>query len=413
MIYLDNAATTEMTPEVRAAARMANEVYGNAHALNEEGRKAREKIDKARRDIAFEIGAEDGEVYFTSGATEGNNWCIRGAVEAWMEGRERGTSSVTSLRSVPPSPIGEGKNSDADNSPFPNVLPHIITDEAEHHSVLNVVKALVERGLCEATYLPVDEKSGEVRTSDVENAIKDNTILVSVMMVNNETGVLNPVWEIGDILKERDILFHVDATQALGKLFIDVNDIGCHMLTASGHKFHAGKGRGITYIRNGAAVANLMEGGAQQLGRRPGTEDVTAAVCMAEALKNERAFCEWGGLSGMTDEMIAGIADIPDARINGEPCAEGGIVSVGFKDVENEALITMLENRGVICSAGSACTAGTAESSHVLRAMKVPEEYLHGTVRLSAGALNTRDEVRQAMRILKECVEMLREMGGR
>lgn len=383
MIYLDNAATTEMTPEVRAAARMANEVYGNAHALNEEGRLARDKIEKARSDIAFEIGAEDwNEVYFTSGATEGNNWCIRGAVDAWME------KHIV-------------------------LLPHIITDEAEHHSVLNVVKAMEERRLCEATYLPVDEKSGEVRTSDVENAIKDNTMLVSVMMVNNETGVLNPVWEIGDILKERNILFHVDATQALGKLFIDVNDIGCHMLTASGHKFHAGKGRGITYIRNGAAVANLMEGGAQQLGRRPGTEDVTAAVCMAEALKNERAFCEWGGLAGMMDEMIAGIADIPDARINGEPSTEGGIVSVGFKDVENEALITMLENRGVICSAGSACTAGTAESSHVLRAMKVPEEYLHGTVRLSAGAMNTRDEVRQAMRILKECVEMLREMGGR
>lgn len=381
MIYLDNAATTEMTPEVRAAARMANEVYGNAHALNEEGKRAREKIEKARRDIAFEIGAEDGEVYFTSGATEGNNWCIRGAVDAWME------KHIV-------------------------LLPHIITDEAEHHSVLNVVKALEERGLCEATYLPVDEKSGEVRTSDVENAIKNNTIMVSVMMVNNETGVLNPVWEIGDILKERGILFHVDATQALGKLFIDVNELGCHMLTASGHKFHAGKGRGITYIRNGAAVANLMEGGAQQFGRRPGTEDVTAAVCMAEALKNERAFCEWGGLSGITDVMLAGIADIPGARINGDVCTESGIVSVGFKGVENEALITMLENRGVICSAGSACTAGTAESSHVLRAMKVPEEYLHGTVRLSAGALNTRDEVRQAMRVLKECVELLRKMGG-
>ena len=220
MIYLDNAATTEMTPEVRAAARMANEVYGNAHALNEEGKRAREKIEKARRDIAFEIGAEDwNEVYFTSGATEGNNWCIRGAVDAWME------KHIV-------------------------LLPHIITDEAEHHSVLNVVKALEERVLCEATYLPVDEKSGEVRTSDVENAIKDNTILVSVMAVNNETGVLNPVWEIGDILKERGILFHVDATQALGKLAIDVNDIGCHMLTASGHKFHAGKGRGITSRRS-------------------------------------------------------------------------------------------------------------------------------------------------------------------
>lgn len=382
MIYLDNAATTEMTPEVRAAARMANEVYGNAQTLNAEGRRAREKIDKARRDIAFEIGAEDGEVYFTSGATEGNNWCIRGAVDAWLE------KHIV-------------------------LLPHIITDEAEHHSVLNVVKALEERRLCEATYLPVDEKSGEVRTSDVENAIKDNTILVSVMMVNNETGVLNPVWEIGDILKDRGILFHVDATQVLGKMAIDINDIGCHMMTGSGHKFHAGKGRGITYIRNGTNIANLMEGGAQQLGRRPGTEDVTAAVCLAEGLKNERSFCEWNGISAMTEDMLIGIADIPDARINGEPCMEGGIISVGFKGVQSEMLITMLENRGVICSAGSACTTGTAESSHVLRAMKVPEEYLHGTIRLSVGALNTRDEVKQAMRTLKECVELLRKMGGR
>lgn len=382
MIYLDNAATTEMTPEVRAAARMANEVYGNAHALNAEGRRAREKIENARKDIAFEIGAVDwNEVYFTSGATEGNNWCIRGAADAFR--------------------MNTGK------------IPHIITDEAEHHSVLNVVKALEERGLCEATYLPVDEKSGDVRTSDVENAIKDNTALISVMMVNNETGVLNPVWEIGDILKERGILLHVDATQALGKMFIDVSDIGCHMLTASGHKFHAGKGRGITYIQNGAAVANLMEGGAQQLGRRPGTEDVTAAVCLAEGLKNERSFCEWNGISAMTEDIIAGIADIPNARINGDPCMEGGIVSVGFRGVENEALITMLENRGVICSAGSACTAGTAESSHVLRAMHVPDEYLRGTVRLSVGALNTRDEVKQAMRVLKECVELLRKIGAR
>ena len=401
MIYLDNAATTEMTPEVRAAARMANEVYGNAHALNAEGRRAREKIEKARADIAFEIGAlESGEVYFTSGATEGNNWCIRGAVDAWLA---KDSGAVTAK-------CGSTAAINEKIDDMHTALPHIITDVAEHHSVLNAVKTLEERGLCEATYLPVDEKSGEVRTSDVENAIKDNTILVSVMMVNNETGVLNPVWEIGDILKERNILFHVDATQALGKMAIDVNDIGCHMLTASGHKFHAGKGRGITYIRNGAEVANLMEGGAQQFGRRPGTEDVTAAVCLAEALKNERAFCEWNGISAMTEDMIAGISYIPDARINGEPCMEGGIVSVGFKDVQNEMLIALLENRGVICSAGSACMAGTAESSHVLQAMKVPEEYIHGTVRLSVGAMNTRDEVKQAMRTLKECVEILRKI---
>ena len=399
MIYLDNAATTEMTPEVRAAARMANEVYGNAMTLNAEGEKARDRIEKARSDIAFEIGAVKDEVFFTSGATEGNNWCLRGVVEACR----------CRVRQSEEWRVKSGVLDCSEKECHRFALPHIITDEAEHHSVLNVVKALEERGLCEATYLPVDEKSGEVRASDVENAIKENTVLVSVMMVNNETGAMNPVWEIGDILKGRGILYHVDATQAFGKTAIDVDDIGCDMLVASGHKFHAGKGRGITYIRTGTEVANLMEGGGQQWGRRPGTEDVTAAVCMAEALKNERAFCEWGNLAGLTDEILEGISRIEGARINGDPCAEGGIVNVGFLGVTSEMLTLMMEKRAVVISSGSECTTGS-EVSHVLKAMHVPEEYIHGAVRISAGARNTRDDVKMAMKALKDCVEAARKM---
>lgn len=403
MIYLDNAATTEMLPEVRAAARMANEVYGNANTMNAEGRKARERIEEARKVIAFEIGAEDrNEVYFTSGATEGNNWCIRGAVDAWWKGYR--TRALAKDGEIAKAHAG---------LPCPDALPHIVTDIAEHHSVLNTVKELEERGLCEATYLPVDERSGEVSAADVLNALKSNTLLVSVMMVNNETGAMNPVWEIGDVLKNTGILYHVDATQAMGKTAIDVNDIGCHMLTASGHKFHAGKGRGFAYIADCANVANLMEGGAQQFGRRPGTEDVTAAVCMAEALKMERAFCEWGGIIAMTQDIIEGLRTIPGSRINGTPSMEGGIVSVGFKGVDSEELITLLELKGgVICSAGAACTTGKAENSHVLTAMRVPEEYIGGTIRLSVGARNTRDEVKEAVRAVKECVESLRRMKG-
>lgn len=391
MIYLDNAATTEMLPEIKAAARMANDAYGNAHTLNEEGMLAAEKIEKARDSIAFEIGAEAHEVYFTSGATEGNNWCIRGVLDAWWKTRWPLSRHYVEWK--------EG-----------TALPHIVTDMAEHHSVLNAVKEMEERGLCEATYVPVDEITGEVSTRDIENAIKESTVLVSVMMVNNETGVLNPVWEIGDILKGRNILFHVDATQALGKMKLDVKDIGCHMLTGSGHKFHAGKGRGIAYISQYAEVANLMEGGAQQMGRRPGTEDVTAAVCLAEALIMERAYCEWGGIWKKTEEIKHQLTYIPDSRLNGDPVMDSGIVSVGFKGVDSEMLLTMLERNGVICSAGSACTTGTAETSHVLQAMHVPEEYIHGTIRISVGARNTMDEITEAMKILKTCVEDLRKM---
>lgn len=387
MIYLDNAATTEIDAEVARIGHETEKMYGNAHALYFEGEKARLAIEDARRRIANEIDANIGDVYFTSGATEGNNWCIQGAVRAWWR-----------------------EHLNARSRRFSAEIPHIITGLTEHHSVLNVCRALEDEGLCEVTYLPPDE-NGAVRTEDVVRALKENTLLVSLMYINNETGVANPVREIGKELlaRGRSALFHVDATQALGKLRVDVYDIYCDMLTGSGHKFHAGKGRGFAYIRGGVPIANLMEGGAQQWGRRPGTEDTVGAVCIAEALARERDYCGKGGILEKTAKMCGMLLEIPDARRNGNTFLPSGIISVGFKGVESEALLAMLEGKGVICSGGSACTAGTAESSHVLEAMRVPEEYLKGTIRISIGAKNTDEEITEAGMIIRESVETLRD----
>lgn len=387
MIYLDNAATTEMDADVARIGAEAEKMYGNAHALYAEGRRARDAIERARERIASEIMANANEIYFTSGATEGNNWCIRGTVRAWWKEHPKARRWV------------------------PGEIPHIITGLTEHHSVLNVCRALEDEGWCEVTYLPPDE-NGAVRTEDVVRALKENTLLVSLMFINNETGAKNPVEDIGEELLERGVLFHIDATQALGKIRIDLGELWCDMLTGSGHKFHAGKGRGFACIRGGVRIANLMEGGAQQLGRRPGTEDTVGAVCLAEALSRERDYCGKGGILKKAAKMRERILEIPDARINGSPCLSSGIISVGFRGVESEALLAMLENRGVICSGGSACTAGTAESSHVLEAMRVPEEYLKGTIRISIGAKNTDEEIAEAAGIIGECVGTLREMGG-
>ena len=390
MIYLDNAATTETDAEVLRIGAEAEKMYGNAHALYAEGRKARDAIEQARERIASEIMADANEIYFTSGATEGNNWCIRGTIRAWWKEHPKARRWV------------------------PGEIPHIITGMTEHHSVLNVCRAMEEEGLCEVTYLPPGKDSGSVCMEDVRRALRKNTALVSLMLVNNETGALNPVWDIAPMLKDREVLVHTDATQALGKIPCYVGDLMCDMLTGSGHKFHAGKGRGFAYIRNKVKIANLMEGGAQQMGRRPGTEDTVGAVCLAEALARETFDCclKGDGILFKAMKVRDAMLGIPDSRINGNPLLSSGIISVGFRDVESEALLVMLEKRGVICSAGSACTAGTAESSHVLEAMRVPEEYLKGTIRISVGAKNTGEEIEEACGIIRECVETLREMGG-
>lgn len=398
MIYLDNAATTPVHPAIMRVGHVIDGIYGNAGTMYREGQRAREVIEDARRTVAKHIGVENDQakcsVFFTSGATEGNNWCIKGAVDAWWNNKTR---------------ISLGLGLEYETRAYEGIeKPHIVTDLGEHHSVLNVVKSLADLGKCTADFWTLDPKTGAVDPDKILESVKDNTVLVSVMMVNNETGVRNPVEEIGEGLKGRHVLFHVDATQAVGKMEVDVKKIGCHMLTASGHKFHAGKGRGFVYIDPWADVANLMEGGNQQMGRRPGTEDTTGAACIAEALDMEWDFCKEGRLGYYTMKTLAWMSLISGAHFNGIPCTRSGIVSVWFEGVESEALLALLEKRGVICSAGSACTTGEPEPSHVLTAMGAEEGALRGTIRISIGAMNTLKELEKACEEIKTCVELLR-----
>ena len=394
MIYLDNAATTQTLPQVLNVGKAIEHVYWNAGTMYQGGQRAHAVIEDARERIAKHIGVEKEQakcsVFFTSGATEGNNWCIRGAVEAWL-------TSSTASRS--PFPIGEGTYS----------VPRIVTDSGEHHSVLNTVKAMEERRWCHAIYLPLNPITGAVDAKRVLESVNEDTVLVSVMMINNETGVRNPVEEIGEGLKGRHVLFHVDATQAVGKMEVDVKKIGCHMLTASGHKFHAGKGRGFVYIDPWETVVNLMEGGNQQMGRRPGTEDTTGAACLAEALDYELENCNDGRLAYLTTRMSIGLSAIDGVHFNGKSNAWSEIKSVWFDGVDSEELLALLWKRNVYCSAGSACTTGEPEPSHVLKAMDAPEGALRGTIRISIGALNTLKDVEKAVETIAESVRLLRE----
>ena len=405
MIYLDNAATTMVHPKVERVAHVVNRIYGNAGTLYPEGRRARDVIESARKTVARHIGVDEDvakcSVFFTSGATEGNNWCIKGAVDAWWNNKTR---------------ISPGLGLEYETRAYEGIeKPHIVTDLGEHHSVLNVVNSLAELGKCTADFWTLDQKTGAVDPDKILESVRDDTVLVSVMLVNNETGVRNPVEEIGQgIMKFNSdhgchVLFHVDATQAVGKMEVDVKKIGCDMLTASGHKFHAGKGRGFVYIDPKADVANMMHGGGQQMGRRPGTEDTVAAACLAEALDYEWESCKNGRLGYMTMKLLAGLSMIEGTHFNGIPCTRSGIVSVWFDCVESEALLALIEKHGIICSAGSACTTGSPEPSHVLTAMGAAEGALRGTIRISIGAMNKLNDTEKAVEVIAESVRLLRE----
>ena len=387
MIYLDNAATTQMCWDAREVENDLYNTYGNPASGSLFGNKAKDVLETARGSIASRIGAEYGEVFFTSGATEGNNWAIKGAVDAWVCNNY-------------------GKT------------PHIITSLSEHHSVLNTVKALEERGLCTATYVSPDPYSGEVTVFEIISALRPETALVSIMYINNETGARNDVANIGRLVRWYSkcaqaegvachVLFHVDATQALGKIKVDVNEIGCDLLTASGHKFHAGKGCGIMYRRKGTGISNLMEGGGQQFGLRPGTENPVSAARMALALDKEELACiDNGYICECAKAIEEAVLKIEGAYINGRPDPASGIINVSFDGIDGRALLMLLEGKGVVCSAGSACSMGG--ESHVLRAMRLDEDRIYGAIRISVGRLNTKEEIRQAIHALRICVEELR-----
>ena len=378
-IYLDNAGTTATSPEVVAEMLpYFTEVYGNASSIHGTGRDARKAVEASRRRVAAALGAKPEEIYFTSGGSESDNWAIKGVAFA-----------------------NRGKGN------------HIVTTQIEHHAVLHACQWLEKQGFT-VTYLPVDEY-GLVDPAQVERAITDQTILVSVMAANNEIGTVEPIAEIGRICKARKVLFHTDAVQAVGAIPVNVEDWQCDLLSLSGHKFHGPKGVGALYIRRGTRIDNFLHGGAQERGKRATTENVPGIVGLAAAIERAaRNQAENAArLSAMRDRLIAGILkEIPYARLNGHPVKRlPGNVNVSVRFIEGEALLLRLDLAGIAASSGSACTSGSLDPSHVLLAIGLPHEIAHGSLRLSLSDLNTEEEVDEVLRVLPGIVETLRGMS--
>jgi len=376
---MDNAATTAIAPEALSVMLPCfGLTYGNASSIHATGREARQKMEDARRTVAACLGAKANEIYFTSGGTESDNWAIKGAAFA---NRKKGN--------------------------------HIITSQIEHHAVLHTCQWLEKQGF-EVTYLPVDEY-GLVNPADVEKAITDQTILISIMAANNEIGTIEPVAEIGKIAKEHKILFHCDAVQAVGAIPVDVNDWNVDMLSLSGHKFHGPKGVGALYIRTGVKAEQFMHGGAQERGRRATTENLPGIVGLAAALEHACLHMEENAckMMMMRDRLIKGILDnIPHTRLNGHAMKRlPGNVNVSVQFIEGEALLLRLDLAGISASSGSACTSGSLDPSHVLLAIGLPHEIAHGSLRLSLADSNTEEEVDEVLRVLPEIVKTLRDMS--
>lgn len=378
-IYLDNAATTAVAPEVvEAMIPCFQEIYGNASSIHSTGRDARKKLEEARRTVADILGARPNEIYFTSGGTESDNWAVKGAA---LANRYKGN--------------------------------HIITTAIEHHAILHTCDWLEKQGF-EVTYLPVDEY-GLIDPRDVENAITEKTILISVMAANNEIGTIEPIAEIGKIAKEHKILFHCDAVQAMGAIPVNVADWNVDMLSLSAHKFHGPKGVGVLYLRNGAKVDQFLHGGAQERGRRATTENLPGIVGLATALKRACDHMEENSvrITALRDKLIKGILEsIPYTRLNGHPTKRlPGNVNVSVRFIEGEAMLLRLDLAGISGSSGSACTSGSLDPSHVLLAIGLPHEIAHGSLRLSIGDTNTEEEIDEVIRVLPGIVENLRAMS--
>ena len=376
-VYMDYAATTPVRPEVlEAMAPYFSERFGNPSSLYALAREAKEAVEEARGRVAAAIGADPGEVFFTAGGTEADNWAIKG----------------TALR-------GKGD--------------HIVTSAIEHHAVIQPCRALERQGY-RVTYLPVDE-FGRVDPADAEDAIADETILVSVMAANNEIGTIQPIRAIADIAHDHGVPFHTDAVQAIGAYPVDVDDMGADLLALSAHKFGGPKGAGALYIRRGTRVGTFMDGGAQERGRRAGTENVPGIVGLGRAIEVATADIEGHSrrLAAMRDRLIRGILDdIPDTRLNGHPVERlANNVSVAFRYVEGESILLLLDALGIAASTGSACTSASLEPSHVLTACGLPHEEAHGSLRLTLGSRNTEEDVDYVLSVLPGVIGRLRDIS--
>lgn len=378
-IYMDYSATTPVKKEVLDAMMpYFSEDYGNASSVHSFGRDAKNAINKSRETVAKALGARREEVYFTAGGTESDNWAIKGVAKAL---KHKGN--------------------------------HIITSKVEHHAVLHTCETLEKEGF-EVTYLDVDEY-GLISLDDLKAAIKDSTILVSIMFINNEIGTMQPVKEIGAIAKENGVLFHTDAVQAFGNTPIDVNELNIDMLAVSSHKIYGPKGIGAMYIRKGIRIGSFIDGGAQERKRRAGTENVPGIVGFAKAveLAMDGMDAHIEKLTGLRDRLRDGIMDkIPYAKYNGHPTQRHpGNVNICFEFIEGESLLLSLDLVGVAASSGSACTSGSLDPSHVLMAIGLTHEIAHGSLRLTIGDFTTEEDVDYVAEKLVGIVDRLRQMS--
>ena len=375
-VYLDNNATTPVLPEVLEAMRpYFAEHFGNASSIHHHGQETRAAVERARESVAALLGCRPSEIVFTSGGTEGDNLAISGLTRA-----------------------GD----------------HVISSTIEHHAVLNSCKHLEAMG-CEVTYIPVDGR-GLVDPDDVRRALRPNTKLITIMMANNETGVLQPVEEIGKIAAEADVYFHTDAVQAAGKVPIEVKRLGCDLLSISGHKLHAPQGVGAIYVGKGTILQPMFYGGSHERSRRAGTENVPGIIGLGKAAELAREALERGDLarmSAMRDRIEQKILSEVDATgVNGEGAPRvPNTTNIHFDYIEGEALVIALDLKGLAVSTGAACSSGAIEPSHVLTAMGLPPEIARASLRFSLGKQNTADDVQFALDLVPQTVARLRELS--
>ena len=376
MIYADNAATTKMSDAaIRAMVSQMNDSWGNPSSLYTHGQKAKESLENARERVAAVIGASPKEIIFTSGGSEADNQAIRSAAAI---GRKNGKM-------------------------------HIVSSAFEHHAVLHTLEALKKEGF-EITLLDV-HGDGLVVPAEVEAAIRDDTCLVTIMYANNEIGTIQPIREIGSICRGKGVLFHTDAVQAVGHIPVNVEDDFIDLLSASAHKFHGPKGVGFLYARKGIRLTNLIEGGAQERGKRAGTENVPGIAAMAVALEEAAGKMAQNAahLTEMRDRLIAGLNEIPHGALNGDQTHRlPGNVNFCFEGIEGESLLLLLDDKGICASSGSACTSGSLDPSHVLLAIGRVHDVAHGSLRLSIGEDITAEEIDYIVQSVKEVTAYLR-----
>lgn len=378
-IYADNAATTKVAPEVvDAMLPYFTETYGNPSSIYNEGRTARVAVEKAREQVANAIGASPKEIYFTGSGSEADNWALRSTARA----------------------LSKKGN-------------HIITSAVEHHAVLHTCQDLEKQGF-EVTYLPVD-KYGMVSPDDVKAAIKDTTIMISIMFANNEIGTIMPIAEIGKIAKEAGVVFHTDAVQAVGNVEIDIKAMNIDMLSLTAHKFHGPKGCGALYVRQGVKLMSFITGGAQERMRRAGTENVPGIVGLGKAIELATANIKekQEKLTALRDRYIKKVLEtVPYSRLNGHPTERlAGNANISFEYIEGEGLLLSLDMKGIAASSGSACTSGSLDPSHVLLAIGLKHEQAHGSLRTSFGEDTTVEDIDYMVDAIAEIVARLRSMS--